>query len=155
MRLDHLLSKEEEVEEREALFNYEGSWSTSGKMCERKLRKNFRWRCVWGTHPFPSRTRWLRLRRPMVLYWRRYGRAGGCRIPQSGGVAQLGEHLPCKQGVKGSNPSISIQMRLQSPSDMYLENCIQKKIQYLYTQKDTRHPRKNRIVCESRRYQRS
>ena len=25
----------------------------------------------------------------------------------SGGIAQLGEHLPCKQGVKGSNPSIS------------------------------------------------
>ena len=25
-----------------------------------------------------------------------------------GDVAQLGEHLPCKQGVKGSNPSISI-----------------------------------------------
>ena len=25
-----------------------------------------------------------------------------------GGVAQLGEHLPCKQGVKGSNPSTSI-----------------------------------------------
>ena len=25
-----------------------------------------------------------------------------------GGVAQLGEHLPCKQGVKGSIPSISI-----------------------------------------------
>ena len=26
-----------------------------------------------------------------------------------GGVAQLGEHLPCKQGVKSSNLSISIQ----------------------------------------------
>ena len=26
----------------------------------------------------------------------------------SGGVAQLGEHLPCKQGVKSSNLSISI-----------------------------------------------
>ena len=26
----------------------------------------------------------------------------------NGGVAQLGEHLPCKQGVKGSNPFISI-----------------------------------------------
>ena len=26
----------------------------------------------------------------------------------NGGIAQLGEHLPCKQGVKGSNPSISI-----------------------------------------------
>ena len=24
-----------------------------------------------------------------------------------GGIAQLGEHLPCKQGVKGSNPFIS------------------------------------------------
>ena len=41
----------------------------------------------------------------MVLCWRRYGRAGGCRI--HGGIAQLGEHLPCKQGVKGSNPFIS------------------------------------------------
>ena len=29
-------------------------------------------------------------------------------VPYYGGVAQLGEHLPCKQGVKGSNPSISI-----------------------------------------------
>ena len=26
---------------------------------------------------------------------------------KSGGVAQLGEHLPCKQGVMGSNPIIS------------------------------------------------
>ena len=28
-------------------------------------------------------------------------------FPQNGGVAQLGEHLPCKQGVMGSNPIIS------------------------------------------------
>ena len=27
-----------------------------------------------------------------------------------GGVAQLGEHLPCKQGVKSSNLSISIRL---------------------------------------------
>ena len=27
--------------------------------------------------------------------------------PKYGGVAQLGEHLPCKQGVKGSSPFIS------------------------------------------------
>ena len=26
---------------------------------------------------------------------------------RNGGVAQLGEHLPCKQGVMGSNPIIS------------------------------------------------
>ena len=32
----------------------------------------------------------------------------GRKGPLNGGVAQLGEHLPCKQGVKGSNPSISI-----------------------------------------------
>ena len=25
----------------------------------------------------------------------------------NGGIAQMGEHLPCKQGVKGSNPFIS------------------------------------------------
>ena len=28
-----------------------------------------------------------------------------------GGVAQLGEHLPCKQGVKSSNLSISTKIR--------------------------------------------
>ena len=28
-----------------------------------------------------------------------------------GGVAQLGEHLPCKQGVRGSNPLISTKWR--------------------------------------------
>ena len=28
--------------------------------------------------------------------------------PNRGGVAQLGEHLPCKQGVKSSNLSVSI-----------------------------------------------
>ena len=30
----------------------------------------------------------------------------------NGGLAQLGEHLPCKQGVKGSNPFISTQQVL-------------------------------------------
>ena len=28
----------------------------------------------------------------------------------NGGLAQLGEHLPCKQGVKGSNPFISTEL---------------------------------------------
>ena len=33
-------------------------------------------------------------------------------LPDSnGGVAQLGEHLPCKQGVKSSNLSISTHLR--------------------------------------------
>ena len=30
----------------------------------------------------------------------------------NGGVAQLGEHLPCKQGVKSSNLSISIRLKV-------------------------------------------
>ena len=30
------------------------------------------------------------------------------QISANGGIAQLGEHLPCKQGVKGSNPFISM-----------------------------------------------
>ena len=30
-----------------------------------------------------------------------------------GGVAQLGEHLPCKQGVKSSNLSISIRQKIK------------------------------------------
>ena len=33
-------------------------------------------------------------------------------VPEKhGGVAQLGEHLPCTQGVKGSNPFISTKQR--------------------------------------------
>ena len=30
----------------------------------------------------------------------------------NGGVAQLGEHLPCKQGVMGSNPIISTNAKI-------------------------------------------
>ena len=35
--------------------------------------------------------------------------------PGNGGVAQLGEHLPCKQGVMGSNPIISTSAKLAHP----------------------------------------
>ena len=88
MRLDHLLSKGKSkgcITVDLSRGNSCNGWRR-GTNCEAicndfaKQRLCFRWRCVWGTHPFPSRTRRLRLRRPMVLYWRRYGRAGGCRI---------------------------------------------------------------------------
>ena len=42
-----------------------------------------------------------------------------------GGVAQLGEHLPCKQGVMGSNPIIST--KEQTCSKVFIENRIRKK----------------------------
>ena len=44
----------------------------------------------------------------------------------NGGVAQLGEHLPCKQGVKSSNLSVSTE---QKCSTLYLENRILKLIE--------------------------
>ena len=37
------------------------------------------------------------------------------RIRGDGGVAQLGEHLPCKQGVRGSNPLISTKEAADGP----------------------------------------
>ena len=37
-----------------------------------------------------------------------------------GGLAQLGEHLPCTQGVKGSNPLISTVLYLGQY--LYFEN---------------------------------
>ena len=48
-------------------------------------------------------------------------------LPDShGGIAQLGEHLPCKQGVKSSNLSVSIvDVIKQLQSTLYLENFIQ------------------------------
>ena len=36
------------------------------------------------------------------------GEQAAARLLKNGGVAQLGEHLPCKQGVKSSNLSVSI-----------------------------------------------
>ena len=46
-------------------------------------------------------------------------------LPDShGGIAQLGEHLPCKQGVKSSNLSVSIQAYFTSVS--ISDTCIQK-----------------------------
>ena len=40
--------------------------------------------------------------------------------PKNGGVAQLGEHLPCKQGVMGSNPIIST--KVTDEEDGYVTN---------------------------------
>ena len=67
MRLDHLLSKEEEVRVLDTVEYFI------------KVLKDSWCRCAQGKHPFPSRTRRLRLVRPMVLCWRRHGRAGGCQ----------------------------------------------------------------------------
>ena len=49
----------------------------------------------------------------------------------------MGEHLPCKQGVKSSNLSVSTDRKqFNARSIMYLENFIQndKMIKYLFDQ---------------------
>ena len=85
MRLDHLLSKELDT------VGCENGWINPTKTeeevencnvfyCLAIKLKHFWCRCGWGTHPFPSRTRRLRPNRPMVLHWRRCGRAGGRQI---------------------------------------------------------------------------
>ena len=53
----------------------------------------------------------------------------------NGGVAQSGEHLPCTQGVKGSNPSISIACILHNaPQELRSFGRVQAryKIEYSY-----------------------
>ena len=53
----------------------------------------------------------------------------------NGGLAQLGEHLPCKQGVESSNLLVSIQKQLLLAFiNMYLENFTQ--IRYIRGNKD-------------------
>ena len=70
-----------------------------------------------------------------------------------GGVAQLGEHLPCKQGVKSSNLSISIRNLMIKFRDTYLENRILNKNELNIQIRISRHPRpykrlygKNKLV---------
>ena len=71
----------------------------------------FRWRCASGKHPYPSRTRWLRLKRPMILCWRRHGKAGGCREPlkkSRGKGDEIERHLErCNPHQRGSAVRIS------------------------------------------------
>ena len=52
------------------------------------------------------------------------------RMPESGGLAQLGERLPCKQEVTSSNLVISTQTERSGDKNMYLENCILKMIRH-------------------------
>ena len=55
----------------------------------------------------------------------------------NGGVAQLGEHLPCKQGVKSSNLSVSTHPRKRGWK-LYLENRILKNLEISRNKSDIR-----------------
>ena len=123
MRLDHLLSKENveageirasvvrrKGSSKSLLFNFQGSWSLKSRCLipegppvpipntEVKLRR--------AEDTLPATARENRSAPTPFRDLQRF-RKGNKGFPQDGGVAQLGEHLPCKQGVMGSNPIIS------------------------------------------------
>ena len=93
MRLDHLLSKEEEVR---VLYTVQVSRET------KKILVSMR---PWETPvPIPNTTvkTWAAENTMLETAWEDRW------MPDLyGGVAQLGEHLPCKQGVMSSNLTIS------------------------------------------------
>ena len=93
MRLDHLLSKEEEVR---VLYTVQVSRET------KKILVPMRFGVT--PVPIPNTTVKTRAAENTMLETAWEDRW----MPDLyGGVAQLGEHLPCKQGVKSSNLSIS------------------------------------------------
>ena len=49
-------------------------------------------------------------------------RSDASKCTANGGVAQLGEHLPCKQGVMGSNPIISTRSAVPTADSKGLAN---------------------------------
>ena len=80
MRLDHLLSRESDM---------------TGQL-------------VWSIMDKGSRFQVCSILRVMQMIPQRSIRDSETRnAERRGGIAQLGEHLLCKQGVKGSNPFIS------------------------------------------------
>ena len=90
----------------------------TGRQAELKVQE-FWCRCAYGTHPFPSRTRWLRHKRPMVLCWRRHGRAGGCHIIWI--IVQWSEYINnsivCESS--GSIPLESTRQQISSEDDCW------------------------------------
>ena len=93
MRLDHLLSKEEEVR---VLYTVQVSRETEEILVPMR---------PWETPvPIPNTTvkTWAAENTILETIWEDRW------MPDLyGGVAQLGEHLPCKQGVMSSNLTIS------------------------------------------------
>ena len=93
MRLDHLLSKEEEVR---VLYTVQVSRETKKILMSMRLGET--------PVPIPNTTvkTWAAENTMLETAWEDRW------MPDSyGGVAQLGEHLPCKQGVMSSNLTIS------------------------------------------------
>ena len=57
---------------------------------------------------------------------------GPTNLLKDGGIAQLGEHLPCKQGVIGSIPIISTKVRLKHFCKRMFQSDFEKDQRYLH-----------------------
>ena len=98
MRLDHLLSKEEEVR---VLYTVQVSRETKKILVSMRFGET--------PVPIPNTTVKTKAAENTMLETAWEDRW----MPDLyGGVAQLGEHLPCKQGVMSSNLTISIRKEI-------------------------------------------
>ena len=82
------------------------------------MTTNFGGDASGGSHPFPSRTRWLRPGRPKILHWGRCGKIGGCQILW--GYSSVGR-APALQA--GGHEFESRYLHLTERSELFLENC--------------------------------
>ena len=75
-------------------------------------------------------------------------------LPNSGGIAQLGEHLPCKQGVTSSNLVIStlIMKRVEwrEKKFNFLNRLRIREIEFLFSVGYSKNIRDEHRRCESR-----
>ena len=103
MNADYLVLREQTSKDKVQKVLAKTSLKRYNSFC---LNKNCLVTIAKRSHPFPFRTRKLSSSAPMVVGGCPPVRVGRCQA-NSGGLAQLGEHLPYKQGVGGSIPSSS------------------------------------------------
>ena len=103
MRLDHLLSMETMADHHGSVVGWEWKRPTGA---DASKKGTF---VVWFSG---------------IVTRQEVGKIFEKRKPFRGGVAQLGEHLPCKQGVMGSIPIISTNFSIEpqsGPSEKFVE----------------------------------
>ncbi len=134
-------------------WSIETSEKEAPDLKQAKITENCWWRCAQGKHPYPSRTRWLRPGRPMVLHWRRCGRVGGCQILKnktdeaqtSWGCSSVGRAPALQAGGQGFE-SLHLQLAVKQfiARKRTLKTAYREKNIRWIERSITRHPRINR-----------
>ena len=128
MRLDHLLSKENMLDTSRSNGHFYGRFHQSNAMETIKL-----------------------VAASFVKHHCSIFRARA--LIHCGGIAQLGERLPCKQEVASSNLTVSTSSKMSARSEaseqMHLENCIKKRLKKNKTR--LRKEEENKKVLQSKK----